>query len=167
MDTIRVEFSEDGLFGGWENMALYDVEASKAAYGELLEAELRSVFGNAEIEVVSGINDRVRINETADDPDVPAVQDVVSEVYQDYEWVRYTQEGVKANLSEGLWTPLGDGVICGMAEVELDDGTPAYQMTYLKGENSPYDTTTFHSIEDALWAMEQTADWSDWRTQTD
>ena len=84
--TIKIEYSEDSLFNGWDQLEEYDLVESARLYGEKLAAAVRAEYPSADIEVEQTINDRVQ----TDDDDVPFVDAIVSDVYSDYEWLVMT-----------------------------------------------------------------------------
>ena len=163
MDAVRVEFSEDGLFGGWTGMEFYDVEASKRAYAVTLEAALRFEFPGREVEVVSGDQDRAEVGGFRDHKDVPVVEHIVGETYQSFAWVRYTREGVADSLDTGFWLQRSDGVIVDVGEIEVnDDGAIEYLMTWHKGALPAHQQKTYTDKGTLLDAMELYADFECW-----
>jgi hypothetical protein len=162
---IRVEFSEDGLFGGWEDMEYYDIEASRAAYRDELETALEEAFPGAEIEVVTGINDRVEVNGQRDTNEVADAREIVADTYQSYGWVRYTEAGIRVALPEGLWLERPqDGVIISVEEINCEE----YEISFHKGELPAHESIYCTTLDEAMTVMQRThtGDWSDWRPRT-
>ena len=84
--TIKIEYSEDSLFNGWDQLESYDQAESAWMYGEKLDSAVRSKYPDAYVEVEQGINDRV----LTDDAEVPFVEAIVEAVYSEYEWLVMT-----------------------------------------------------------------------------
>ena len=82
--TITIEYSEDSLFNGWDQLEDYDLAGSAKLYGEKLTAAVRAEYPDAEVEVEQTINDRVRTN---NDDDTPFVEAIVSDAYSQYDWL--------------------------------------------------------------------------------
>jgi len=172
MEQIRVEFSEDGLFGGWSDMDLYDVEASKAAYRDELEQALEEAFPGAEVEVVTGldvVNDRMQVwVDGIEDKELRYAElaEAVGDVYQSFGWVRYTEAGIREALDAGVWIERDDGIIVAASEVETDDGL-AYVLSWHRGPLPAHESRSYSTIDEVLEAMTAAgSDWSDWRPRT-
>ena len=84
--SIKIEYSEDSLFNGWDQLEDYDLTESARLYGEKLALAVREEYPDAEVEVEQSTNDRVR----ADDYDIPFVDAIVSDVYSEYDWLVMT-----------------------------------------------------------------------------
>jgi len=84
---IKVEFSEDSLFGGYspENEG-YDVAASVAQFAESLENHLYDEYPKAEVEVVTSINDRVLVDGFGDHDEVPWIDQIIEKVFNGDDW---------------------------------------------------------------------------------
>ena len=160
MSTIRVEFSEDSLFGGWENMEFYNAPACAKVYGDQLQAALENDFPGVEVEVSNTDNDRVRLDEN-DHATLEAVNDVIGDVYQKYYWVRYTREGVADALDIGFWYEDRFNYIFNAHEVETDDGIQ-YAITTHKGEMPAHNSLTYRTKAGILDAMVAIAPFEDW-----
>jgi len=160
MSTIRVEFSEDSLFGGWENMEFYNAPACAKAYGDQLHKALEAYFPGVTIEVSNTDNDRVRLD-SSDFAALQAVNDVVGDVYQKFYWVRYTREGVADALNVGFWYEDKFGYIFSAHEVETDDGIQ-YAITTHKGEMPAHNSLTYKTKNGLLDAMVDIASFEDW-----
>ena len=81
--SIKIEYSEDSLFNGWDQLEDYDLAESARLYGEKLEQAVQAEYPDAEVEVEQTINDRVQTN----DDDIPFVEAIVSDVYGQYDWL--------------------------------------------------------------------------------
>ena len=89
---IKVEFSEGGLFDGWQDDPDYDgvefdVGASCAAYANQVEAALKAEYPTAEIEVVQSSGDRCTVDGQTDDDEVGWVQHIEGTVFQTFNWI--------------------------------------------------------------------------------
>jgi hypothetical protein len=170
---IRVEFSEDGLFGDWSDMDQYDVEASMSAYRDELETALEEAFRGADIDIVTGldvVNNQMRLwVDGVEDLDLGYAElaEVVGDVYQSYGWVRYTEAGVREALDAGVWIERDDGIIVAASEVETDDGL-TYELSWHRGPLPAHESRSYSTIDEAMEAMQRThtGDWSDWRPRT-
>jgi hypothetical protein len=89
---IKVEFSQDGLFGAAipEDEGI-DAQASAARYGEALTNHLYAEYPNVEIEVVQSINDRVQVDGQTDHQQTPWVEDIVGKVWDGNDWMVYSE----------------------------------------------------------------------------
>jgi hypothetical protein len=83
---IEIQVSEDGLFGGWIGMELYDVEQSVIEYTVQLCEALSEVFPpKVSISVTPG-DDSVVV-QTDDDRDQELVGEITARVYQSRDWL--------------------------------------------------------------------------------
>ena len=98
-NRIEIVVSEDSLFGGWEDMNLYDADASLLAYVGALDVALRAEFV-AEVSVATGIMDRVTLGDDNQD-DRPYVDQISGDVFEAYGWVRYSEAGQAAGGIDG------------------------------------------------------------------
>jgi hypothetical protein len=164
---VQYQFSEDSLFGGWEDMARYDTQASMEAYAQALETALSGEYPAAEIEVSQGLTDRVRVNgETSSGaPDlVSEVEEISGQVYEGYGWVRYTREGIDEALDTGLWCEYRSGYVASVAE---GDEPGSYILTYHKGEMPAFETIEFSDIDALLDGMQTLCEFEDWQPRTE
>jgi Arc/MetJ-type ribon-helix-helix transcriptional regulator len=88
---IKIEYSEGSLFGGWEDMTSYDVEASMDRFGNLLQQKLQAEYPQAEIVIESGDDDWVVVYSPDQDGGVEeeikiGVDEIIAEIYQDEDW---------------------------------------------------------------------------------
>ena len=161
MSTIRVEFSEDSLFGGWENMEFYNAPACAKAYGDQIQAALENDFPGVEVEVSNTDNDRVRLDPDDQRPAALAcVNDVIGDVYQKSYWVRYTREGVADSLDVGFWYEDKFGYTFNAHEIETNDGK--YALNTHKGEMTACSTMNYKTKNGLLDAMVDIASFEDW-----
>lgn len=175
METrIRVEFSEDGLFGGWSDMDQYDIEGSKRAYEEALGDALAEAFPGADVDVVTGldvVNDRMQVwVDGIEDNELMYAElvEVVDDVYHGLEWVRYTESGIREVLTDGLWIERADGIVVSVGEIETDEGS-AYVLSWHRGPLPAHESRSYSTIDGAMEAMASAhaGDWSDWRPRAD
>ena len=81
--SIKIEYSEDSLFNGWDQLEDYDLAESAWTYGKKLDSAVREKYPDAYVEVEQTINDRVQ----ADDAEIPFVDAIVGDVYGQYDWL--------------------------------------------------------------------------------
>ena len=98
-ERIEIVVSEDSLFGGWEDMALYDMDQSLIEFTELLCARLMQEW-TCPISVTPGIMDSMAFGNDNQE-DRPEVEEISSEVFLAYEWVRYSEAGKAAGGIDG------------------------------------------------------------------
>ena len=84
---IRVEFSQDSLFGDVDPaMEGIDANASAAQFAQALEDELQSNYPTADITVEESINDRVSVDGMFDHTEVPWIEEAIGQLWQDDSW---------------------------------------------------------------------------------
>jgi len=83
---IKVEYSENGLFNGWDQLDSYDLAESAKVYGEKLEAVLRRGWPAADIEVVQTVNDQVRCSSDLE-IEIPVIEAIVADIYRQHGWL--------------------------------------------------------------------------------
>lgn len=85
---IVIQYSDDGLFGDGDPVAEdINVQASHTRFEEMVEAAVKSVFTDADIEFEYGINDSHSVDSRQDSDDAAAVGDIMHEVWNGWAWV--------------------------------------------------------------------------------
>ena len=84
---IRVEFSQDSLFGDVDPATEgIDANASAAQFAQALQDELQSNYPTADITVEESINDRVSVDGMFDHTEVPWIEEAIGQLWQDDSW---------------------------------------------------------------------------------
>ena len=87
---ITVEFSEAATFGAVDPQGEgIDGEASLRSFRNALESHLCDRYPEAKITVASGITDRVMVDGRGDHNEVPWVENIVGQVWNDVDWLEY------------------------------------------------------------------------------
>lgn len=168
MDDIEVRFSVDGLFGSTssDEMKMYDIEASKAAFTDMVEGLLTESFPDAIIAITPGIEDRILVNGRGDDRLVEGIGYIVSNVHQQWEWLRCTEYGVKKLLNQGFTYALPDGSgVIAVGSLRTPEGKQFYDLQRWNGDGSglSWRPTALLTKKNMLTKMREIADWSEWK----
>jgi hypothetical protein len=83
---IKVEYSEDGLFGA-ESREPYDIRASFDEFERMLGDALRRGYPEAEIEITNTLNDRVTVDGDRDHAEIDYIGEVVGETWETWAWL--------------------------------------------------------------------------------
>jgi hypothetical protein len=82
---IKIEFSEDALFGAL-NAEGYDVAESMRAFRAELMSFVYDAYPHADITIEAGDRDRIAVNGRADHPEVVWIQQLIERVWNDQPW---------------------------------------------------------------------------------
>jgi hypothetical protein len=84
---IKIEYdnSEDAMYGP-EGADGYDTEASEAKFDQMLEAELRKHYPDAEIEITTG-HGRYSVDGDTDSDEAERVGLILHEVWSEFDWL--------------------------------------------------------------------------------
>ena len=84
---IKYEFSSASLWGDVDpDEEGYDAAASEALFAEEMENHLADAYPDAEIEVIQGISDRIRVDGMEDHDEIPWIEQIVDRVYSGQPW---------------------------------------------------------------------------------
>ena len=83
---IKIEFSEDGLWGHTDPTE-YNQQQSEANFRESLENHLYNAYPTANTEVVKSNFDRVQVNGQTDHAEAPWINQLIDRVYNGDDWL--------------------------------------------------------------------------------
>ncbi len=89
--TIRIEYSEDGLFGAYGTDG-YDVPASMRQFSAELTNFVYDRYPQAEIEILQANRDRITVDGMTDHEEVPWIEQLVEKVWNEQPWEVRVQE---------------------------------------------------------------------------
>lgn len=82
IESIKVKFSEDSLFGDNE-----PVEGACGRFAQALENHLYAEYPDAEITVIQDIGERVEVNGMTDHDEVPWIEQIIDKVWNGDDWL--------------------------------------------------------------------------------
>jgi len=111
IESILVQSMRDdaGQFGADADLTNVDIPASYAAYDEALRVALVTEYPGADVTIRDGA-DRFEVNGMRDHREIPAVGDIVHEVWERFDWVVVDAEkllALVATATVGDPTPIG------------------------------------------------------------
>lgn len=89
IESIRVRFDEEGLFGADQDAIEAegtDIAASKARYGEAVTNHLYDAYPAAELDVAEGYP-TIEVNGLTDHDEVPWIEQIVERVWNGDDWL--------------------------------------------------------------------------------
>ena len=87
--TVKQQADTTAFFGSYPDaLKGIDEQASYTKFEVLLADALRKSYPDADVSVeVGDVPDRIEVNGSRDDQDVPAVEDILHEVWESWDWV--------------------------------------------------------------------------------
>ena len=88
IERILYQYGEDdaGQFGGDADLSAVDIPGSYDAYDVTIRETLEAVYPGTRVSVSRGA-DFLRVDGMSDHEEVPSIEDVIYEVWEEFDWV--------------------------------------------------------------------------------
>lgn len=151
---IKIEYSEDSLFNGWNTEGI-DIATSVTRYGELLDDVIHQYYPDAEVTVEESMHNHIRVDGRTDTDDAIDVDSIARDVYEEMRWL--VCETYEDAFKYGLTM---EATIHGGSTTVYASTVDGPHLSYVKESLPPHASETFDDVDALISRMHDIAD--DW-----